>query len=74
MAVMSCLGTWISLNAYPHLFSSSSLPKGSTKVTNRDKKYLARYVREAGKGWTGREKAENKRGLDTRGSRRGMRA
>lgn len=50
----------------------SSLLKGFVKVTNLEEKYSAREVGEAGKGWTGRKKAKNKRGPDSTGSRRGI--
>ena len=63
-----CLGTWTLLSAHPCLLSSSLL-KGFIKVTNLEKKYSAREVGEAGKGWTGRKKAKSKRGPDSTGSR-----
>lgn len=58
MIVMSCLGTWTLLNAYPCLLSSSLL-KAFVKVTNLEKKCSAREVGEAGKGWTGRKRAKS---------------
>ena len=68
MIAMLCVGTWTLLNAYPCLLSSSLL-KGFVKVTNLEKKYSAREVGEAGKGWTGRKRAKSKRGPDSPGSR-----
>ena len=68
MIVTSCVGTWTLLNAYPCLLSSSLL-EGFVKVTNLEKKYLAREVGEAGQGWTGGKRAKSERGPDSTGSR-----